>query len=83
MYLIVNHDTMKNIEKIKSYKGKINTTFYSDKVQKEGSQCICLSVILIGSVFIRVEKYYPYVFLKECEYIFKEKDVPKYITNDF
>ena len=33
--------------KIKFYKGKINTSFHSDKIPKEGSQCICLSVILI------------------------------------
>ena len=41
--------------KIKSYEEKINTNFYGDKVPKEGSQHICLSVILIGSVF-RTEK---------------------------
>ena len=33
--------------KIKSYNGKINTNFHSNKVPKEGSQFICFSVILI------------------------------------
>ena len=37
--------------KIKSYNGKINTNFYNNKIPKEGSQCICLSVILIDFVF--------------------------------
>ena len=37
--------------KIKSYNGKINTNFHSNKVPKEGSQFICFSVILIDSVF--------------------------------
>ena len=37
--------------KIKFYKGKINTNFHHDKIPKKGSQCICLSVILIDSVF--------------------------------
>ena len=38
--------------KIKSYNGKINTNFHDNKIPKEGSQYICLSVILIESVFI-------------------------------
>ena len=33
--------------KIKSYEIKTNINFYSDKMPKEGSRCICLSVILI------------------------------------
>ena len=37
--------------KIKSYNGKINTNFDNDKLHKEGSQYICLSKILINSVF--------------------------------
>ena len=41
--------------KIKSYEGKINTNFHSDKKPKEGSQCICLWVILIHSVLEQVK----------------------------
>ena len=42
----------KNFEtKIKYYDRKINTTFHDDKLPKEGSQYICLSVILIDSLF--------------------------------
>ena len=37
--------------KIKSYDGNINTNFYNNKIPKEGFQFICLSVILIYSVF--------------------------------
>ena len=35
--------------KTKSYNGKINTNFHHNKIPKEGSQCICLSVTLINS----------------------------------
>ena len=35
--------------KIKSYKGKIKTDFHSNAISKEGSQCICVSAILIDS----------------------------------
>ena len=37
--------------KVEPYEGKINTNFHDDKVPREGSQYICLSVILIDSVF--------------------------------
>ena len=37
--------------KIKSYNGKISTNFHNNKIPKEDSQFICLSVILIDSVF--------------------------------
>ena len=41
---------------------------------KEGSQFICLSVILIVSVFRTGKNYYSQVFLEECNFIAKEKD---------
>ena len=37
--------------KIKSHNGKINTNFHNNKIPKEASQFICLSVILIDFVF--------------------------------
>ena len=37
------------------------------KIPKEGSQCICLSVILINSVYRTGNNYNPQVFLKECK----------------
>ena len=37
--------------KIKSYKRKINTNFHNNKISNESSECICLSVILIDSVY--------------------------------
>ena len=52
--------------KIKSYIGKINTDFYNNEIPKEGSQCIGLSVILIGLVYRKDKGYYPQVFLEEC-----------------
>ena len=65
--------------KIKSRGGKINTNFHDDNGPKEGSQYICLLVILIVSVFRMGKNYYPQVFLEECKYIVKEKKIPEYI----
>ena len=44
--------------KVKSYNGKINTNFHKNKIPKEGSQFICLSIILIDSVFRAGKNYY-------------------------
>ena len=37
--------------KIKSYNGKIDINIYNNKISKEGSQFICLLLVLIASVF--------------------------------
>ena len=49
---------------------------------KEDSKYICLSVILIGSVFRTGKNYYPHVFLEECKYVVKQEKIPKYIMED-
>ena len=56
--------------------------FIKKSVPKEGSQCIYLSAILIDSVFRIGNKYYFHAFLEECKYVVKEKEMPKYITDD-
>ena len=48
--LIVNNEKYLKT-KINCYNEKINTNFYNDKILKECSQFICLSVILIDFVF--------------------------------
>ena len=37
--------------KVTFYEGKINTNFHNDKMLKECSHCICVSVVLIDSRF--------------------------------
>ena len=54
------------------YQKKILNIF----VPKEDSQYICLTVILIDSVFRTGKNYYLQVFLEECKYVVKEKKVP-------
>ena len=57
--------------KIQSYNRKINANFHNNKIPKEGFQFICLSVILIDSVFKTGKNYYSQVFLEEHKYIVK------------
>ena len=59
--------------KIKSYDGKFNKNFHKYKKPREGFQFICLSVILVDSVFRTGKHYYPQVLLEECKYVVKEK----------
>ena len=68
--------------KIKSYNGKTNTKFHNNKIRKEDSQYICLSVILIDFAFRTGKNYYPRVFLEKCEYVIKEKKIDNYIIDD-
>ena len=68
--------------KRKSYDEKINTNFYNKKMSKEGSQFIYLSVVLFNSVFRTRKNYYPQVFLEECKYANKQKQMPEYITDN-
>ena len=70
--LIVIRYILKYRAKIKSYKGKINTNFHKNKIPKGGSQYICLSVILLGSIFKAGKSCYPQVFLQECKCVTKE-----------
>ena len=67
---------------IKSYNGKTSKNFQNNKIPKEGSQFVCLSVILIDSGFRTGKNYYSQAFLKECKYAVKEKIIPKYIIDD-
>ena len=60
-------------DQIKSYNGKINTNFHNNKIPKEDSKFIFLSVILIDSVFRASKNYYPQILLEECKYVVKEK----------
>ena len=59
----VNMYTIKT--KKKSNQGNFITNFYNDKIPKEGSQCIFVSVRLINSVFRTGKDYYPQVFFEE------------------
>ena len=62
---------------IKSYEGKINTNFHNDKIPKEGSHCICLSVVLIDYVFKMGKSYYTNESLEECKYVVKKEEVTR------
>ena len=49
---------------------------------KEYSQFICLSVILIDSVFKISKNYYLQAFIEESKYLLKKNKIPKYIIDE-
>ena len=57
-YFIGFKDFQRLKAKVKSYEEKINTNFRSDKIPKEGSHSICLSLVLIDSVYRTDNNYY-------------------------
>ena len=68
--------------KTKYYNGRINTNFHNNKIPKEDSQYLCLSVILIDYPFRRDKNLHSQVFLDECKYVIKEKRIHNYIIDD-
>ena len=60
----------------------MNTNFCDDGMPKEGPHCIFLSNILTTSVIEIGKNHCPQLFLKECEFIVKEKNISKYISDD-
>ena len=66
---------------MKFYEGKFITNFYHDKMPKKVSHYICLSVVLIGSVFEIVKTIILQCFQKNANIISKKK-VTRHITED-
>ena len=61
---------------------KPTQSFHNNKIPREGCQFNCLSVTLVNSVLTTGKNYYPQVFLEECKYFVKGKEIPKYIIDN-
>ena len=57
--------------KIRFYDRKINTSFHDHGAPKDNFHCVCLSMVLIDSVFKTGKSYYTQVLLEECKYVVK------------
>lgn len=67
----------KNLKtKVKPCNNKI-TTNYHGKAPKEGMKCVCLSALVINSLFKQVKKFLAQTFLEECKYKKKEREKEK------
>ena len=50
-----------------------NRILDNNKIPKEDSRFIYLSVILVNSIFRKGKTYYPEVFSGECKYVVRRK----------
>ena len=69
--------------KIKIYNDKVYTNFQHNKIPKDNEYCACLSVILLDSIFIDLEKkYYPQILLEECKCAVKNDKTVNTVNED-
>ena len=69
--------------KIKIYNDRVYTNFQHNKILKVNEYCVCLSAILLDSIFVNSnEEYYLQILLKECKYAIKNRKIVNAIIED-
>ena len=69
--------------KIKIYNDRVYTNFQHNKISRDNEYCACLSVILLDSIFVNLnKKYYPQIFLEEYKYAVKNIKIVNIINED-
>ena len=69
--------------KIKIYNNRVCTNFQHNKILKDNEYFVCLSVMLLGSIFVNSdEEYYPQILFEGCKYAVKNKKIVDTINED-
>ena len=69
--------------KIKIYNDRVYINFQHNKIPKDNEYCVCLSAILLDSIFVNSnEEYYLQILLKECKYAIKNRKIVNTIIED-
>ena len=68
--------------KVKKYDGVIKTIFLGNNVPKGNKHYTCISCITIDSVMRMVKKNCPQVYLEECKYKIKKRQMPTFINTE-
>ena len=63
--------------KVREFNGVIKTNFLGDEIPKESMHYTCIACITIDSVMRMEKKNYPQVYLEECKYKYKRKQINK------
>ena len=72
-----------NYKYIKTKISLYSINFYDNKMLIEKKRYICLFVILLDSIFANLHKeYYSQIFLKECKYTVKNKEIMNNINEE-
>ena len=60
----------------------VYTNFQHIEIPKD-KYFVCLSIILLDSIFVNSQKeYYPQILLEECKYVVKNKKIVSTINED-
>ena len=65
--------------KVKTFSSVINTLFSGDQILKERVRYTCISCISIDSVLRVNKKNYPEVYLEQCKYKMKKRELKSFI----
>ena len=65
--------------KVKTFSSVINTLFSGDEIPKERVQYTCISCISVDSVLRVNKKNYPQVYLEQCKYKMKQRELKSFI----
>ena len=65
--------------KVKTFSSVINTLFSGDEIAKEKVEYVFISCISIDSVLRVDKKNYPQVYLEECKYKIKKRELKSFI----
>ena len=65
--------------KVKTFSEVIKTMFDGDKIPEERVEYSCLAYISIDSVLKVDKKYYPQVYLEQCKYKVKKREMKSFI----
>ena len=69
--------------KRKLYNDKVYASFQDNKTPKDNEHWVCLSVILLDSIYVNSNKeYYQQIFLEESKYAIKDRKTVNTINED-
>ena len=68
--------------KVKTFNNAINTLFSGDEIPKERVHFLCISAICIDSVLRKDKKNYPQVYLEQCKYKIKERELVSFTDDE-
>ena len=68
--------------KVKTFNNLINTLFSGDEIPKERIHYVSISAICIHSVLKRDKKNYPQVYLEQCKYKIKKRELTSFIDDE-
>ena len=68
--------------KVREYNGEIKTNFLNNGIPKENIHYSCIACITIDSVINFNKKNHLQVYLEECKYKIKKRQMPKFIKNE-